>query len=207
MGSKYALQNVDKCLKNQIECSINLDLSTWRWSVSAVYCILIIHYILQFKEEDLHEQNDSPTTTVICELKNQSEDDKNTTGEIDEDDEDEEDEEELEQTSSFWNTTASGGNTDVHLIQIEEILKASSGVQILDYYSRNGALNSKYRQMLGACIVKHLIEKKVFPRPKHFDLISDDIVNYFKNEEKVSNIQSHCAKQIDNEISKRALVG
>lgn len=113
----------------------------------------------------------------------------------------------MEQTSSFWNTTTTGGNTDVHLIQIEEILKASSGDQILDYYSRNGSLNSKYRQMMGACIVKHLIEKKVFPRPKHFDLISDDIVNYFKTEEKVSNIQSHCVKQIDNETGKRASVG
>lgn len=76
---------------------------------------------------------------------------------------------------------------DIKSFPIEQILKESfNGEQIMDYYAENQTLNSKYRSMLGTCIVEYLVHNKLAPKRQQFGIIAENISDFFKNEDKVS---------------------
>lgn len=77
---------------------------------------------------------------------------------------------------------------DIKSFPIEQILKESfNGEQIMDYYAENQTLNSKYRSMLGTCIVEYLVHNKLAPKRQQFGIIAENISDFFKNEDKVSS--------------------
>lgn len=76
---------------------------------------------------------------------------------------------------------------EINVPTIEEILQCSlNGKLLLEFYAKNGVLNAKHRPILSSCIIDYLIEKKLSPKREHFSAIADNIAQYFKSEDKVS---------------------
>ncbi|XP_075156450.1 uncharacterized protein LOC142229764 [Haematobia irritans] len=70
-------------------------------------------------------------------------------------------------------------------VTIVDILKESfNGKQVLAYYEKNSILNPKLRVMLSGCVVEYLVEKNIRPKREIFSVIADNIVKFFKTENK-----------------------